>query len=298
MWSRRLVPLRRGLAAGDTVEMVTRQNQVPRKDWLEHAVSSKARNHIRHSIRQAGKERATQLGRDILARELKRQDISLSKLLEDGRLARYADEEFGGRGVEDVFAAISYGKIAASTLARKLSGGEALRKPETAASGVVPKRLRQLFQRERRRSSSGVRVSGTPDVLVRFAGCCEPLPGDEIIGFVTRGRGVTVHSRGCVKVFALDPDRRIDTEWDGDEAVRRAIEIRVLSRDEPGILAKITNTISAAGVNIGAATITTDAGQAAVQSFELWILDVSELNAVMKAITKLKGVISVERVRG
>jgi GTP pyrophosphokinase len=296
----RLVPLRHRLKDGDTVEIVTRQNQVPRKDWLEHAVSSKARNHIRHSIRQAGKERATQLGRDILARELKRQDISLSKLLEDGRLARYADEEFGGRSAEDIFAAISYGKIAASTLARKLSGGEVLRKPETAASGVVPKRLRQLFQRERRRSSSGVRVSGTPDVLVRFAGCCEPLPGDEIIGFVTRGRGVTVHSRGCVKVFALDPDRRIDTEWDGDEAVRRAIEIRILSRDEPGILAKITNTISAAGINIGAARIRPDEDGAngAEQTFELWVPDANTLTGVMRQIRKVKGVRLVERVRG
>jgi GTP pyrophosphokinase len=296
----RLVALRHRLKDGDTVEIVTSKNQVPRKDWLEHAVSSKARNHIRHSIRQAVKERSTELGRDILSRELKRQDISLSKLLEDGRLARYADEEFGGRSVEDVFAAISYGKIAASTLARKLSGGEALRKPEKAASVVVPKRLRQLFQRERRRSPSGVRVSGTPDVLVRFAGCCEPLPGDEIIGFVTRGRGVTVHSRGCVKVFALDPDRRIDAEWDGDEAVRRAIEIRVLSRDEPGILAKITNTISAAGINIGAARIrpNEEGARGAEQTFELWVPDAHTLTGVMREIRKVKGVRSVERVRG
>ncbi|MEE8164877.1 MAG: bifunctional (p)ppGpp synthetase/guanosine-3',5'-bis(diphosphate) 3'-pyrophosphohydrolase [Myxococcota bacterium] len=296
----RLVPLRHRLKGGDTVEIITSRNQVPRKDWLEHAVSSKARNHIRHSIRKAGKERSTELGRDILARELKRQDISLSKLLEDGRLARYAEEEFGGRSVEDVFAAISYGKIAASTLARKLSGGEALRKPETAASAVVPKRLRQLFQRERRRPSAGVRVSGTPDVLVRFAGCCEPLPGDEIIGFVTRGRGVTVHLRGCVKVFALDPDRRIDAEWDGDEAVRRAIAIRVLSRDEPGMLAKITNTISAAGINIGAARVRPgeEGATEAEQTFELWVTDANTLTGVMRQIRKVKGVRSVERVRG
>ncbi len=296
----RLVPLRHRLKGGDTVEIITSRNQVPRKDWLEHAVSSKARNHIRHSIRKAGKERSTELGRDILARELKRQDISLSKLLEDGRLARYAEEEFGGRSVEDVFAAISYGKIAASTLARKLSGGEALRKPETAASAVVPKRLRQLFQRERRHPTAGVRVSGTPDVLIRFAGCCEPLPGDEIIGFVTRGRGVTVHLRGCVKVFALDPDRRIDAEWDGDEAVRRAIAIRVLSRDEPGMLAKITNTISAAGINIGAARVRPgeEGATEAEQTFELWVTDANTLTGVMRQIRKVKGVRSVERVRG
>ena len=296
----RLVPLRHRLKDGDTVEIITSPNQKPRKDWLEYAVSSKARNHIRHSIRQVGKERATELGRDILTRELKRHDLTLGKVLEDGRLARYADEEFGGRSVEDLFSAISYGKVSATALVRKLAGRESRKQAEPTTSTVVPKRLRQLFQRERRRSSSGVRVSGTPDVLVRFAGCCEPLPGDEIIGFVTRGRGVTVHSRGCVKVFALDPDRRIEVDWDQESSVRRAISIRVLSRDEPGILAKITNTISAAGINIGAARISTDedSGKGAEQTFELWVLDAHTLAGVMRQIRKVKGVRSVERIRG
>jgi guanosine-3',5'-bis(diphosphate) 3'-pyrophosphohydrolase len=296
----RLVPLRHRLKDGDTVEIITSASQVPRKDWLEHAISSKARNHIRHSIRQAGKIRATELGREILARELKRQGLTLSKVIDDGSLGVYAEKEFGGRSVDDLFAAISYGKVAGSTLARKLSGGEVQREAEKAESTVVPKRLRRLFQRERRRSSSGVKVSGTPDVLVRFAGCCEPLPGDEIIGFVTRGRGVTVHSRGCVKVFTLDPDRRIDVEWDSDAGVRRAIEIRVLSRDEPGILAKITNTISAAGINIGSARVTVydEGGKRAEQIFELWVEDAQTLAGLMREIRKVKGVRTVERVRG
>ncbi|HKK51185.1 MAG TPA: TGS domain-containing protein, partial [Myxococcota bacterium] len=296
----RLVPLRHRLKDGDTVEIVTSPSQEPRKDWLEFAVSSKARNQIRHSIRHAEKLRAVDLGRDILTRELKRRDLLLSKVLADGTLARYADEEFGGRTVDDLFAAVSYGKIAPAVIARWLGGTETTDEKESAAANVVPRRLRRLFQRERRRSPSGVRVSGTPDVLVRFAGCCEPLPGDEIIGFVTRGRGVTVHSRGCVKVFALDPERRIDVDWDTDSKVRRAIEVRVTSRDEPGILARITNTISAAGLNIGSARVTTDesTGSGAEQVFELWVEDVDTLNRVMRQIRKVKGVRSVERVRG
>ena len=221
-------------------------------------------------------------------------------MIEDGRIERYAEEEFGGRSIDDLFAAISYGKIAASSLARKFAGDEAPREPEEKPSKVVPKRLRQFFQRERRRSTSGVRVSGSADVLVRFAGCCEPLPGDEIIGFVTRGRGVTVHSRGCVRVFTLDPDRRIDVEWDQDAEVRRAVAIKVLSRDEPGILAKITNTISAAGINIGAARVNAgdEVGKGAEQTFELWVQDVNTLTGVMRQIRKVKGVRSVERLRG
>lgn len=299
----RLVPLRQRLRDGDTVEIVTSPNQVPRKDWLEFVVSSKARNHIRHAIRQAGKERAIGLGRDILSRELRKADMTLSKVQEDGRLDRYVEQEFGGKSVDDLFAAISYGKVAASALVRKL-GGALEEPPESTPSvstTVVPKRIRQLFRRERRRDESGVLVSGNSDVLVRFAGCCEPLPGDDIIGFVTRGRGVTVHTRGCVKVFALDPDRRIEVDWDDAVESRRAIAIRVLSRDEPGILAKITNTISAAGLNIGAARVSTEdetGGQGAELTFEVWVQDVQTLTSVMREIRKVKGVRSVERVRG
>jgi len=297
----RLVPMRHRLKDGDTVEIITSPSQAPKKEWLEFAASSKARNHIRHSIRQVGKARAIALGRDILGRELKRNDLTLSKVQENGSLSRYADREFGGRTAEEIFAAISYGKIAASVLVRKLAGGDETQKIEiSAAANVVPKRLRRLFQRERRHSLSGVRVSGTPDVLVRFAGCCEPLPGDEIIGFVTRGRGVTVHARGCVKVFALDPERRIDVEWDSEASVRRGIAIRVMSRDETGILAKITNTISAAGINIGSAKVATNetTGKAAELIFELWVENVKTLAGVMREIRKVKGVRSVERVRG
>jgi guanosine-3',5'-bis(diphosphate) 3'-pyrophosphohydrolase len=297
----RLVPLRHRLKDGDTVEIITSPTQAPKKEWLEFAASSKARNHIRHSIRQAGKIRAIALGRDILGRELKRSDLTLSKVQENGSLARYVDTEFGGKAIDDLFAAISYGKIAAGALVRKLAGQDEKSDSENSVStNVVPKRLRRLFQRERRRSPSGVCVSGTPDVLVRFAGCCEPLPGDEIIGFVTRGRGVTVHARGCVKVFALDPERRIDVEWDEDASVRRAIAIRVMSRDEPGILAKITNTISAAGINIGSAKVATNetSGKAAELIFELWVENVNTLTGLMREIRKVKGVRSVERVRG
>lgn len=300
----RLVPLRTKLKDGDTVEILTNADQEPRKDWLEFVVSSKAKNHIRHSIRRAGKERAVALGRDILTRELKKTGLTLPGVLEDGRLDRYVESDFNGRTVDDLFAAISYGKVAASVLARRLSGADeaqvgVARSPGSSAKGV-PRRIRKLFQREPKRSGSGVRVSGTADVMVRFAGCCEPLPGDEIIGFVTRGRGVTVHTRGCVKVFALDPDRRIEVEWDDGGETRRAIAIRVLSRDEPGILAKITNTISANGINIGSARVDGSASvpNGAEQTFELLVPDVETLTKVMREIRKVRGVRTVERVRG
>jgi guanosine-3',5'-bis(diphosphate) 3'-pyrophosphohydrolase len=291
----KLVPLRTQLSDGDTVEITTNQNQVPRKDWLDFVVSSRARNKIRHSVRQAGRERSRQLGRDILERELRRVNLSLPRLLEDGQLSELAKSDVRGGTIEDLFAAVSYGKVSAASLARKLSGADET-EPEKVES-QVSRKLRGLFRRPKRGGSSGIVVSGVPDVLVRFGGCCDPLPGDGIIGFVTRGRGVTIHLEDCPRVFELDPERRIPVQWDSETKVPRRIKIRVRSKDQRGILATITNSISAAKVNIDAATITTGEDRSAVQNFDLWVPDVDKLNALMREIRKIKGVISVTRVR-
>ena len=122
-------------------------------------------------------------------------------------------------------------------------------------------------------------------------------PGDEVVGFVTRGRGVTVHVKDCPKAFELDPERRIDVDWEPDAAAPWRIKMRVHSLDRPGLLAKVTKTISKRDINIGAARITTTPDQKAVQTFDLWVNDVETLNSVMKEISKIKGVQTVERLR-
>jgi GTP pyrophosphokinase len=285
----KLVSLRQRLRDGDTIEIVTSPAQLPRKDWLEFVVSGKARSKIRHALRAAEKERSRELGREILERELRRSGFSLARLLEQGRLEELGRNE-GQSSVDDLFSAVGYGRLSAVALVARLRPpGEAAPKP--------PRRRGRLFRREPAPSRTGIRVSGQPDVLVRFAGCCNPIPGDEVVGFVTRGRGVTVHVKDCGKAFALDPDRRIDVDWEPRVAVPRRIRIRVLSVDERGLLAKITKTISAADINIGAARVTTDADQKAVHHFDLWVSDVRTLNGVMKEIEKVKGVLSVERLR-
>ena len=291
----KLVPLRQPLVDGDTVEITTSASQHPRKDWLEFVVSSKARNRIRHDVRLSGRLRARELGRDILSRELKRAGLSLNRLEEGGELEALAKTEGRGTTIADLYCSISYGKLSAATLARTLCG-ESLDEQEQEVSRT--ERLRSLFRRPKPSSlSPGIRVSGLPDVLVRFGGCCDPVPGDDITGFVTRGRGVTVHSKDCPRALDLDPDRRIEVSWDEQTVPRRA-RIRVSSRDQPGILAKITNSISASGINIGNASVNTELGEQAVHHFELWVDDLDSLSSVMKGIEKLKGVTSVERVRG
>ena len=284
----KMVPLRHRLTDGDTVEVTTSPSQYPRKDWLEFVVSGRARNRIRHAIRANEKERSRELGEDILGRELRKRGLSLKRLLEGGELAEFA-RKTGRSSAEDLFAAVGYGRISAGDLVRRLRGND--------EEEAKPARRRALFWRPRAPSSSGVRVSGHPDVMVRFGRCCGPLPGDDVVGFVTRGRGVTVHVKDCDKAFALDPARRIDVEWDSDAAVPRLIKMRVHSMDAHGLLAKVTKTISAAAINIGAARVTTSRDRKAIQTFDLWVNDVGTLNSVMKQIEGIKGVLSVERLR-
>ena len=284
----KMVPLRHRLINGDTVEVRTSADQYPRKDWLEFVVSSRARNRIRHAIRTADKARSRELGRDILDRTLRKAGLSLPRLLESGELAEVAKGDRGGT-VEALLSAVGYGRVAAADVVRKLRG------QEDAAPERTPKR-HGLFRR-REPVGPSIRVDGYPDVLVRFGKCCGPLPGDDVIGFITRGRGVTVHVKDCPKAFELDAARRIDVEWEPDAKAPWRIRMRIHSLDRPGLLAKITKTISARNINIGAARITTSPDQMAVQTFDLWVHDVETLNSVMKEISKIKGVLSVERMR-
>jgi GTP pyrophosphokinase len=285
-------PLSHALTDGDTVEILTNPNQVPKKDWLDFAVSGKARSRIRHAVREAENARSRALGRGLLERELRRAGLSLARLLEDGGLVEPARKWARGN-VDDLFAALGYGKVAARDVL-KLLRPDAVQEEETAARLG---RLRAIFRRDKRSSASGITVDGQGDVMVRFGRCCVPLPGDEIVGFVTRGRGITVHARDCRVAFTMDAERQVEVEWDQGAEVSRKVRVRVTSRDEPGLLAKITKTISSAGVNIGAARIVTHADRTATQSFDLWVKDVQTLSAVMKEIGRIKGVHRVERLR-
>jgi GTP pyrophosphokinase len=282
----RMVPLRHQLANGDTVEVLTNAGQVPRKDWLDFVVTGKARSRIRQAIRSADTARSRELGRDILERELRKVGISFARFQEQGGLQTAADR-FGRGSIDELLSGVGYGRLAAPELVRALRGEE----PEPAPPRRVP-RLRRP-----RSASAGVRVGGQSDVMVRVARCCAPIPGDDVVGFVTRGRGVTVHVADCPKAFELDPSRRIDVSWQAEAEAPRSIKMRVRSEDRPGLLATVTKTIAARGINIGGARITTTPDKLAEQTFDVWVSDLDTLNGVMKEISKIKGVLSVERLR-
>jgi guanosine-3',5'-bis(diphosphate) 3'-pyrophosphohydrolase len=291
-------PLHHELASGDTVEILTNAQQRPKKDWLEFAISGKARSRIRHAVREEENAQAREIGRGVLDKALRRAGISLARTLEDGKLDEFAVKHAKGV-VEDLFAAIHYGRLEPGEIVKHLRPDWRDEAPVAdAAPAPAVSRLRSVFgRRDKAPTGSGIRVNGHNDVLVRMGQCCSPIPGDEITGFVTIGRGVTVHTRDCRAIFALDPSRRIDVEWDMEAGVPRQVAVRVKTRDEPGVLAKLTKVIATSRVNIGGAQVTTHEDRTATHAFDLWVTDAGSLNALMKELAKVKGVHSVERVR-
>ncbi len=283
-----LVALRHKLSNGDTIEIVTSPHQRPRQEWLDFVVTGRARSRIRHVLKAEQVERARDLGRDLLHRELHKRGLAFEKLVKSGEI-KTAARELGVRDLDGLLQAIAYGKIDARGVARQLSGASE-DEPEPK-----PSLLRRVLSVGR--GNGNVRVSGMENVLVRFAKCCGPVPGDSVEGFITRGRGVTVHASNCTKVFHLDPERRVPVTWDSAPGEMHRVKVRVVSEDRPGLLAAVSNKISAEGVNIDSAQITTSDDRRAIQLFELSVKDRKHLEGVLRQIAKIRGVLTVERVR-
>jgi GTP pyrophosphokinase len=282
-----LVPLRHRLANGDTVEIITSPHQRPRQEWLDLVVSGRARSRIRHAVKLEQTERSRSLGREILRRDLGKRGLSYERLQKSGKLGALA-RELSHKDLDSMLQAIAYGRLDAKLVGRRLAGqdqGEARR----------PSLLQRVLQIGAR--PGAVRVDGHEDVVVRFAKCCTPLPGDPVQGFITRGRGVTVHQRDCSKIFHLDPERRVPVEWTAVPGDLRSVKLRVVTEDRPGLLAAISNKISGEGINIDSAHVSTSLHNRAVQEFDVRVKDRKHLETVLKQISRIRGVLSVERVR-
>jgi GTP pyrophosphokinase len=290
----KLVPLRYQLKNGDTVEIMTSPHTHPSKDWLSFVKTSRAQARIRIFLRQAEHKRSLEIGREIAEKELRRFGLTFNKLEKHGEIEKAA-HTLGYRIGDDLIAALGFGKLSASQLLQQLVPAEQLAEPRPEPAPATG--LSALFQRVAGgKAAEGVRISGIEDVLVRFGRCCNPVPGDPIIGFITRGRGVTVHTSGCDKVKGLDPERRVDVSWDVRPDVRRPASLKVVTDDRAGVLAAISKVISAAGVNIQQAVCRTIGPGRAVNEFDVTVGDLKQLKEVMKSIERLEGVQSVERV--
>jgi GTP pyrophosphokinase len=286
----KIAPLRYNFKNGDTCVILTSPNAQPSKDWLGFVKTSRAQARIRQFIRQAEHKRSLEIGREVAERELRRFGLNLNRLQKDGELDKVA-AQFGYRIGDDLLVGIGYGKVSPMQLLQKLLPPEKLAAPPPTPE---PSRLTEIFRKVARRPAGGVRISGIDDVLVRFGRCCNPVPGDPIVGFITRGRGVTVHTIGCEKALTQDPARRVDVTWDVKGDFKRLVSVKVVTRDRPGILAKVSQTFSEAGINIASANVRAH-GDRAVLSFEVSVQDLKQLTSVMRSIQRIDGVHSVER---
>jgi GTP pyrophosphokinase len=287
-----MVPLKYRLKSGDTIEIITSNQQKPNKDWLKFVVTSRARTKIRHYVRKAQRERSRALGRDMLEKHLRKYKLSLPKLEKSKELDEAATQ-LRLATADELMLQVGFGKVTPAQVLEKLLPEDESKeeRAKEASKGVAG------FFRRLRKSSSGVQVQGLDDILVRLAKCCNPLPGDPIVGFVTRGRGVTVHVQNCRRALDLDPDRRIDVTWNTKNKNLHPVAIRIHTSNEPGLLAKISKCFSANSVNITQANCRAREEGRAVNTFSFEVCDLDQLKTVVKSIQKIPGVFSVERVQ-
>jgi guanosine-3',5'-bis(diphosphate) 3'-pyrophosphohydrolase len=286
----RMVPLRTPLENGDIVEILTQPNHKPSRDWLSFVTTSRARNKVRHAIHAEDKARSLEIGRRLLDTEARRFSVDRAK---------YADEalgaiasEYGAAKAEDLFVMIGYGKLTARAVLTRLVGQETLREraPDGAFTTVVKRVLGGGQQK--------IKVRGIDDVMVFRARCCNPIRGEKIVGYITRGKGVSVHSVTCPNVVNLlyDPERRIDVEWDrAADPSPDTVRLKIAVADRRGILADVSSRVAGINTNIRDMEATVDTDHHGSIRMTVEITDVKHLDRVMKAIKGVEGVLAVDR---
>ncbi len=294
----KMVPLKYQLANGDTVEIMTSKTQVPSKDWLKFCVTNKAKTRIRAFIKEEQRKRSLALGKELVEREFRRYGASSLKYFK-GEIFEKFKVHYGIHDDDEVYVRVGYGKLEPRMVLERIAADLIAGPGKEEKSETTP--MQTLFKsaaQKSRKSGSLVAVSGMDDILVHYARCCNPIPGDTIVGFITRGRGITIHRTDCPKAFEFDQLRRVDVEWTTGEAdsLERTVSIKVVSQDIPGLLKAMTDVFAALGVNIHNAQIRTTRDLKAICTFDVNIKNTSQLNQVMLELQKIRGVIGVERV--
>jgi guanosine-3',5'-bis(diphosphate) 3'-pyrophosphohydrolase len=290
-----IVPLRYQLKNGDTIDILTSPNQKPSKDWLKFVATSRAKTKIRHFIRMEQRERSRQMGHDLLARELRKRGFGLGTMEREGRVEEGATRLHVG-SAEDLLVAVGYGRVTVEQAANAIA--PAL-EPDAARPGPAPSTEPEVpltgLRRALKRTIGGVRVQGESDILVKFAKCCSPVPGDPIIGFISRGHGVVIHAPDCERAMALDPARRLDVSWDDESKTLRPVTVEVHADDRPGLLASLSRAFTENGVNISQAKCRTSEDGKAVNTFQVAVGHVDQLKTILRAIQSIEGVSSAVR---
>jgi guanosine-3',5'-bis(diphosphate) 3'-pyrophosphohydrolase len=285
----KLVPLKSQLKNGDIIEILTNPKATPSKDWLKIARTPKARAKIRRWVRDEERIRSVTLGKDLLDKELRKKQSSLSRVVKEGKLQPIA-EEFSLKTQEDLYAALGYGKVSPRQVVNKLIPKEI---EEEGEETFFERTVRKLKHRD----NGGILVKGIQDVLIRMAKCCTPLPGDPITGFITRGRGVTVHRSDCPHLLNSDTERWVEVRWDseGDQSVH-PIRLELIADDRQGLLGIISNVFAKNEANITRVSINTTEDKKAICDFTVEVRDKKHLDRLISSLKKVKEVMQVTRV--
>jgi guanosine-3',5'-bis(diphosphate) 3'-pyrophosphohydrolase len=288
-----IVPLRYQMHNGDTVEIITSAQQHPTKDWLEFVATGRARSRIRNYLRATERQRSMSLGREMLERAMRRKQMSFARLLKSNEIDKVV-EAFHTTTRDELFSLLGYGKISVAQVIDVLFPKDKSSPPPSLRPGPLERVIDQA--KHRSGDHDGIQIGGIEDVLVRYARCCEPVPGDAVIGWITRGRGVTVHRRECQKVMSSDPERRVDVSWSTKVPPMRPASIKVICSDRPGILKDVSNVFTESGLNIMQADCRTSREGRAVNVFRFDVNDISKLRNLMRNILRVPGVQDVQRL--
>ena len=283
----KMVPLSTLLSSGDEVEIVTSPHHMPSQDWLKIVKTSKARSKIKHWLKQKGYEQSLNLGKQIFEKEVKKHNL---KSLSEQELSDLA-MSLNFKDSEAMFYALGGGNVSTAHIFSKLIPPEEKEKPEPS--------IIKRFVDKARGGARGIKVGGMGNMMFRFAQCCQPVPGEEIVGFVTRGRGISIHRADCSNALqiGIENERKVGVEWDVDKDQSFMVKLEVLVQDRKNILKDITEAIADADTNIRGAEIKGGESMAS-GSFVIEVKNLSHLNKTLKRIAKVKGVIQVERAKG
>ena len=291
----RMVPLRHKLHSGDIVEIVTQPGRTPSRDWLGIVKSSRARNKIKHWLNIHQRERAIEIGRKLIEKEARKYRVAL-KEIKDEKLRKIASD-YGLGQIDDLMAGIGYGKYSARQVLARLAPASAAPVTESDSSGIASV-VRRVFGGDS--GNNAIRVKGHGDLLVYRARCCNPIRGEDVVGYVTRGKGVAVHAVNCPNVVNLlyEPERRIDVEWARDEGTPSSypVKLTVFCDDRFGMLKQITAVISDAKTNIRDMQVRSSNGQANIDVI-LDIADLKHLENIINGVRKIPGVHDVQRLQ-
>jgi len=285
----RIVPLQYELKTGDTVEITTSKKSHPSKDWLNFVKTVKARSRVRQWIKIQEKERSITLGREMCEKAFRKHRLNFNTLLKSEEMEKVV-EDFGFKKLDDLIASVGYGKITPLQIIRKIT-------PKPESEEDYESIFNKIIGRVRKKKpKGGVIVKGVDDILIKFGKCCQPVPGDPITGYITRGFGVTVHRTRCINALKMSPERQIDVEWNVDVGETYPVKIRVRSYDRVGLLADIASNISKNGANIISANTETMGKKVVESFFTITVEDTRHLNRVLSAIRKVKHIHKVMRI--